>query len=286
MGKCGGNELNYVSDVDVIFVAAGDDDLTAGTTRRHPADRDLRAGRLAGRRGAAPRGQPRPAGPHAGQPPGLLPALGPHVGVPGAAQGPAGRRRPRRWRRSGSTTWRRWSGTRPSARRRSRTSARCAAGSSTTCRPARWSGRSSAGRAGCATSSSRCSCCSSCTAGSTRRCACRARCRRCARWSPAATWAGPDGETLLRGYRFLRTVEHRLQLQDLRRTHTVPADPAGAALAGRRAGLHRPARPRRRRVVPRRLGRRTPARSAGCTSSCSTGRCWRRSPGCRPRRCG
>jgi glutamate-ammonia-ligase adenylyltransferase len=36
-----------------------------------------------------------------------------------------------------------------------------------------------------------------------------------------------DGETLLRGYRFLRTVEHRLQLQALRRTHTVPADPAG-----------------------------------------------------------
>ncbi|MEV6306845.1 bifunctional [glutamine synthetase] adenylyltransferase/[glutamine synthetase]-adenylyl-L-tyrosine phosphorylase [Actinoplanes sp. NPDC051861] len=32
MGKCGGNELNYVSDVDVIFVAAGDDDLSAGTT--------------------------------------------------------------------------------------------------------------------------------------------------------------------------------------------------------------------------------------------------------------
>jgi [glutamine synthetase] adenylyltransferase / [glutamine synthetase]-adenylyl-L-tyrosine phosphorylase len=32
MGKAGGNELNYVSDVDVIFVAAGDDDLTAGTT--------------------------------------------------------------------------------------------------------------------------------------------------------------------------------------------------------------------------------------------------------------
>ena len=32
MGKCGGNELNYVSDVDVIFVAAGDEDLAAGTT--------------------------------------------------------------------------------------------------------------------------------------------------------------------------------------------------------------------------------------------------------------
>ncbi|HEX8347823.1 MAG TPA: bifunctional [glutamine synthetase] adenylyltransferase/[glutamine synthetase]-adenylyl-L-tyrosine phosphorylase, partial [Actinoplanes sp.] len=32
MGKCGGNELNYVSDVDVIFVAAGDDDLPGATT--------------------------------------------------------------------------------------------------------------------------------------------------------------------------------------------------------------------------------------------------------------
>ncbi|MEU4560862.1 bifunctional [glutamine synthetase] adenylyltransferase/[glutamine synthetase]-adenylyl-L-tyrosine phosphorylase [Actinoplanes sp. NPDC023936] len=36
-----------------------------------------------------------------------------------------------------------------------------------------------------------------------------------------------DGETLLRGYRFLRGVEHRLQLQQLKRTHTVPDDPAG-----------------------------------------------------------
>jgi len=35
-----------------------------------------------------------------------------------------------------------------------------------------------------------------------------------------------DGEALLRGYRFLRTVEHRLQLQHLRRTHTVPAEPS------------------------------------------------------------
>ncbi|MBX6357373.1 MAG: bifunctional [glutamine synthetase] adenylyltransferase/[glutamine synthetase]-adenylyl-L-tyrosine phosphorylase [Micromonosporaceae bacterium] len=34
-----------------------------------------------------------------------------------------------------------------------------------------------------------------------------------------------DGEALVRGYRFLRSVEHRLQLQSLRRTHTVPANP-------------------------------------------------------------
>ncbi|HEV7896293.1 MAG TPA: bifunctional [glutamine synthetase] adenylyltransferase/[glutamine synthetase]-adenylyl-L-tyrosine phosphorylase [Planosporangium sp.] len=34
-----------------------------------------------------------------------------------------------------------------------------------------------------------------------------------------------DGEALSKAYRFLRTVEHRLQLQRLRRTHTVPDDP-------------------------------------------------------------
>ena len=69
-----------------------------------------------------------------------------------------------------------------------------------------------------------------------------------------------DGETLLRGYRFLRGVEHRLQLQNLRRTHTVPDDPHGRALAGRLPRLHRAARPGRRRGVPLRLGR---ARRAG-----------------------
>jgi glutamate-ammonia-ligase adenylyltransferase len=36
-----------------------------------------------------------------------------------------------------------------------------------------------------------------------------------------------DGEALVRAYRFLRSVEHRLQLQRLRRTHTVPEDSAG-----------------------------------------------------------
>ena len=49
-----------------------------------------------------------------------------------------------------------------------------------------------------------------------------------------------DGEALLRGYRFLRAVEHRLQLQQLRRTHTVPDDPEGlrwlAASLGYSAG--------------------------------------------------
>ena len=37
MGKCGGHELNYVSDVDVIFVhepAEGADDARGGPHRR------------------------------------------------------------------------------------------------------------------------------------------------------------------------------------------------------------------------------------------------------------
>ena len=104
-----------------------------------------------------------------------------------------------------------------------------------------------------------------------------APCRRCAPWSPAATWAGEDGETLLRGYRFLRGVEHRLQLQQLRRTHTVPDDPAGAALAGGGPGLHGDARPRRRRGVPLRLGRARrrrppPARQAALPAAAGGGR--------------
>ena len=37
MGKCGGRELNYVSDVDVIFVAASDDDLAGGDPAGQPA---------------------------------------------------------------------------------------------------------------------------------------------------------------------------------------------------------------------------------------------------------
>ncbi len=56
-----------------------------------------------------------------------------------------------------------------------------------------------------------------------------------------------DGEALDRAYQFLRAVEHRLQLQKLRRTHTVPADDAGLRwLAGALgyAGASRPAKPR------------------------------------------
>src|SRR5690606_15932896 len=50
-----------------------------------------------------------------------------------------------------------------------------------------------------------------------------------------------DAATLAEHYRFLRMVEHRLQLVDERQTHTVPADPAGrehlARVLGFRGGV-------------------------------------------------
>ncbi|MEN3307341.1 MAG: [glutamine synthetase] adenylyltransferase / [glutamine synthetase]-adenylyl-L-tyrosine, partial [Micromonosporaceae bacterium] len=47
-----------------------------------------------------------------------------------------------------------------------------------------------------------------------------------------------DGEALDRAYQFLRNVEHRLQLQKLRRTHTVPADPKGVRWLAHALGYH------------------------------------------------
>ena len=103
MGKTGGRELNYVSDVDVIFVAEpreGVDEASAIAAATGLATHLMRAcstthgsgHAVAGRRGPAPGGQERPPGAHHRQPPRLLRALGQDLGVPGAAQGPPGRR--------------------------------------------------------------------------------------------------------------------------------------------------------------------------------------------------
>ena len=68
MGKTGGRELNYVCDVDVVFVAEpvdpSDPERRAGQRDpgRRRADADLPAGGLGGRRRAAPGGQGRRAG--------------------------------------------------------------------------------------------------------------------------------------------------------------------------------------------------------------------------------
>ncbi len=105
-----------------------------------------------------------------------------------------------------------------------------------------------------------------------------------------------DAASLAAAYRFLRSVEHLLQLRQLRRTHTLPDDPATArrlgralrtaAAAARGAAAVAPCGCRRRCAAPARSPARRPRRRAhrrlaparrrghgGCTRSCSTGRC-------------
>ena len=109
MGKLGGSELNYVSDIDVMFchepVSGAEPEAAAraaerggqgghaGAVGRHP-----RGDLLRGRRQPPARGPQRAAVADPGQLPGLLGPLGPAVGAAGPDQGPpgGGRRRPGR----------------------------------------------------------------------------------------------------------------------------------------------------------------------------------------------
>ncbi len=65
-----------------------------------------------------------------------------------------------------------------------------------------------------------------------------------------------DAATMAAAYRFLRTVEHLLQLRQLRRTHTLPDDPEALRRLGR--ALRR-ARTRSGRAAPARPARSDPA---------------------------
>ena len=49
----------------------------------------------------------------------------------------------------------------------------------------------------------------------------------------------PDGESMREAYTFLRTLEHRIQLFQLRRTHVVPTDQASLRRLARSMGFHR-----------------------------------------------
>jgi glutamate-ammonia-ligase adenylyltransferase len=81
-----------------------------------------------------------------------------------------------------------------------------------------------------------------------------------------------DGAALADAYRFLRALEHRLQLYRLQRTHVLPSDEVSLRRIGRSMGFFE--------SPVEQLGRvwtttRTP--SAGCTRSCSIAPCWPRS---------
>jgi hypothetical protein len=194
-----------------------------------PAPQRPRGNDLGGRRQPAAGGQGRRAGAHLAVHVGLLRALGEDVGVPGAAQGPpvAGDLElgeeyvdavsPLVWRPPTARLRRGRAGDAPAGRAAS---------------PARTpTASSSSARAGCATSSSPCSCCSSCTAAATSCCAAPHPVALEA-LAPGAT-SGARTPRPGRAYRFLRTLEHRIQLHRLRRTTRVP----------RRRGRPAPARP-------------------------------------------
>ncbi len=90
MGKLGGRELNYASDIDVMFVGEGDPDELERTARRlmevvrtcYRVDANLR-----------PQGRAGPLVRSLASYRGVLGSVGRPLGVPGAAQGPIGRRR-------------------------------------------------------------------------------------------------------------------------------------------------------------------------------------------------
>ena len=71
------------------------------------------------------------------------------------------------------------------------------------------------------------SCSSSSTAEPTRRCAARTTLVALAALASGGYVGREDARHLAESYRFLRTVEHRLQLHRLRRTHQLPRDPEG-----------------------------------------------------------
>ena len=87
-----------------------------------------------------------------------------------------------------------------------------------------------------------------------------------------------DAANMTASYEFLRLLEHRLQLQRLKRTHMLPDERRrrGDALAGAR-GPHEARRSARRArgcCAKSSSGRACGCR--GCTPSCSISRCWSR----------
>ena len=95
---------------------------------------------------------------------------------------------------------------------------------------------------------------------------------------PAAATSMPTTPQLADAYRFLRRVEHRLQLEDEQQTHTLPADRNSA-------GGPRPRLPGQPRGTHRAFDQSTPpAAQPGpdrSTSGCTSGRCSSRSAGTR-----
>ena len=100
------------------------------------------------------------------------------------------------------------------------------------------SASSSSAPAGCGTSSSRSSCSSSCTAATDPEIRQPTTLSALAELTRHGYVGREDGEALRDAYAFLRTLEHRIQLFQLRRTHVVPEDEPSLRRLGPEHGLH------------------------------------------------
>ncbi len=247
MGKLGGNELNYSSDVDVLFVHAGNDSQEADRVGRavlsimstptadglvFRTDADLRP---EGRAGAVSRTVDsyvtwygRWARHWEFQ--ALLKAR-PVAGDEELGRAFMDASRPFVWREVLDPDMIREAREMKARAEAELTNARASA-----------TGSSSGAAAGSATSSSRSSCSSSSTAATTSASARRRRWWRSRELAAGGYVERRDVGRLGDAYVFLRTVEHRLQLRDERQTHTLPGDEAELTLLARVLGYRDQAR--------------------------------------------
>ena len=242
MGKCGARELNYASDVDVIFVAepapepAPDGAATAPTGRQRATrlaagmiqvcERSTPEGSILPRRPEpAPRRPPGPARPHAGQPPGVLRPVGQDLGVPGAAQGP--RRPPATWTWASATSPRsaRWSG-RPPQRENFVEDVQAMRRRVEATLPRTMAGRElKLGPGGLRDIEFAVQLLQLVHGRADERLRAPATLPALEALADGGYVGRADADDLADAYRFLRRTEHLLQLHRLRRTHTLPTDP-------------------------------------------------------------
>ena len=126
-------------------------------------------------------------------------------------------------------------------------------------------------------SSSPCSCCSWCTAAIDESLHVASTVDALAALGEGGYIGRDDAANLTASYEFLRLLEHRLQLQRLKRTHMLPDEDDDEALRWLARAAHvRPDGKHDALGVLREELKRQSMRCRGCTPSCSTSRCWNR----------
>ena len=258
LGKCGAQELNYVSDVDVLYVAEpviGDDGqplvgndqaITIATRLAAEMTRICSAHTAAGTIWEVDAAL-RPEG-KSGQ---LVRTLDSHrvyysnvgqdLGVPGDAQGPAVGRRPRAGRRVRRRCSPRWSGP-PAERENFVADTQAMRKRVVEHIPARNAGRElKLGEGGLRDVEFSVQLLQLVHGRVDERLRVRATLPALKALVDYGYVGREDGKSLAVSYRFLRTLEHRIQLFNLRRTHVLPDDEDDLRRLGRSLGYADPA---------------------------------------------